>query len=260
MITSRDFQRLMYAQYSVREAQNWVRQPGLEYWLQPGALSQGVGAFSGGVLGATSNGWVNTGTILGVAGSAADFGSTADKGTPNHFAIDTAGDLLNSPALFGDYHHMAIAAALAGIENTKGEPEMPRFLIYDTWGTSFDAGANETASGHGFVEDGGSAAVANDHLAAFFCDGTSFKLRNDTATSAALMAKDTNPHRWRVVIDNINALAYAYIDDMSTALGSIAIKADEFPASVGAGVLASTGTNFIKWGPVRVRYAWDGWV
>ena len=109
------------------------------------------------------------------------------------------------------------------------------------------------------VEDAGAASVAADHLACFFIDGTDFKLRSGAATSAALKTKDTSFHRFRVVIDRIQQLAYAYIDDMQTAKGSIAIEADEFPASFGAGVLVTTGTNFIKLGPSRVRYSWFGW-
>ena len=258
-----DFQRVMYGLHSVKIAQDWNRTPGLEYWLQPGLVSQGVGTFSGGLMAVTSNGWVNTGTVIGVAGSGADFPAAAefkwyssvaanqasDRGTPNHFAIDTAADLLNSPAIFGDPTHMEQAAWLAERD------ELPSKLVFDSM-SAFDAANNETASGLGFVEDGGAASVANDHLACFFIDGTSFRLRNDTATSAALMAADTLFHHFRVVIDRINQLAYAYIDNMATALGSIAIKADEFPCSFGAGVLTATGANFIKLGPTRIRYAW----
>lgn len=264
----KEFQRLAYMLNCVQPAQDWNRKIGIEYWMVPALLSQGVGAFSGGVLGSTSNGWVNTGTILGVAGSAADFPAAAeiawyssnsaqqaaDRGTPAHFAIDTAGDLLNSPALFGDPTHMAIAAEKIGME------ELPAFIILDTWSAFTDVANNETASGLGFVEDGGAASVANDHFACFFSDGTNFKLRSGAATSSALATADTNFHRFRIIIDRIDQLAKAWIDNVKTApLGSIAIEADELPVSVGAGVLASTGANFIKFGPTRVRYAWSQW-
>lgn len=249
-----DYQNLMYAMRSVPNAQLWTRQPGLEYWMQPGTLAQGVGTHSDGVLALTNNGWVNTGTILGVAGSGADLLTSSDKGTPTAFAIDTAADLLNSPALFGDYNHGIQAAALAG------RLDLPTQLIYDSWSQFAVIVTASDTSGHGFVEAGGAASVAADALAVFVSDGTSFKLRSGAATSAALMAADTLIHRFRVVLDVINQLAYAFIDDMATALGSIALETDLFPCSVGAGVLTGTGANFINWGPTRVRYAWNGWV
>jgi len=251
----------MYALNSIQPGQDWNKKVGLEYWLVPALVSQGVGTFSGGVFAVTNNGWVNTGTIVGVAGSAADFPLAAeytwalasDLGAPNVFAIDTAGDLLNSPALFGDPTHMAIAAEKAGMA------DLPDFLIFDSWSQFAVVSNNETASGLGFVEDGGAASVANDHLACFFSDGTNFKLRSGGATSSALMTADTSFHRFRVAIDRINQLAYAYVDDMQTSLGSIAIETDEFPCSFGAGVLASTGANFINLGPSRVKYSWRAW-
>lgn len=261
MLNTREYVSLMYALNSVQPGQDWNKKIGLEYWLVPALVSQGVGTFSGGVFAVTNNGWVNTGTILGVAGSGADFPAAAeytwalasDKGAPNVFAIDTAGDLLNSPALFGDPTHMAVAAEKAGMA------DLPDFLIFDSWSQFAVVDTSSDTSGLGFVQDGGAASVAADALAVFVSDGTNFKLRSGSATSAALMTADTSFHRFRAVIDRINQLIYAYIDNMQTSLGSIAIVADQFPASFGAGVLASTGANFINLGPSRVRYSWRAW-
>ena len=110
------------------------------------------------------------------------------------------------------------------------------------------------------MEDGGSAAVADDHLATIVTDGTNWILRSGAATSSLIAVDDTNPHHFRVVIDKINALVYGYVDDMSFAAGeSIAIEADEFPVAFGAGVVAA-GTNdpVLNW--ARVRYAYHGWL
>ena len=258
MLEQGEYRELMYALRSCKIAQQWNRMIALEYWMQPALVSQGVGTHTDGLMAVTNNGWVNTGTILGVANSGADFLSSADKGDasavgPTAFAIDTAADLLNSPALFGDWAHGAAVAESAGMK------DLPTKLIYDSW-TRFQVvvTASDT-SGHGFVEAGGAASVAADALAIFVSDGTSFKLRSGAATSAALMVADTSEHRWRIVLDVVNQLAYAYIDDMATSLGSIALETDLFPCSVGAGVLTGTGANFINWGPTRVRYAWAGW-
>ena len=257
----------LYQRNRVMHAHNWNRQIGLEYWLVPSLAAMGIGTFSDGILAVGNNGWVNTGTVIGVAGSGADFPAAAehlyystvtaemasDFGTPAHFAIDTAADLLNSPALFGDPTHMAIAAELAGMG------DLPSKLIYDSWSRFAVVVTASDTSGHGFVEAGGAASVAADAMAVFVSDGTNFKLRSGAATSAALMTADTSPHRFRVVIDRIQQLQYAYIDDMQTAKGSIALQADLFPVSVGAGCLTGTGANFVQWGPTRVRYAWFGW-
>lgn len=261
MLAQKQQIQMAYWLNSCRIAQDWNRVIALEYWLQPALAAMGIGTFSSGLFAVASNGWVNTGTIIGVAGSGADFplateytyDLASDKGTHAHFAIDTAGDLLNSPALFGDPTHMAAVAELAGMDR------LPDFVILDTWSTFAVVSNNETASGLGFVEAGGAASVANDHLACFFSDGTNFKLRSGAATSAALMTADTNPHRFRVVLNRLTQLAEAYIDDMASQLGSIALEKDLFPCSFGGGVLASTGANFIHIGPTRVRYSWTGW-
>lgn len=264
MLGTKEYRDLMYGIYSCRIGQDWIRTPAIEYWLHPGLVSQGVGAFSSGVMGVSNNGWVNTGTILGVAGSAADFPAAAhntfrvsqasgDLGTPNHFAIDTAGDLLNSPAMFGDPTHMAVVSELVGMK------DLPNRLIFDSWSSFSVFNTESDTSGFGFVEDGGAASVANDQLACFVTDGTNFILRSGAATSSSLGTADAATHRFRVVIDRLQQLAIAYIDNMETALGSIAITADELPCSFGAGILAATGANFIRLGSTRIRYAWMGW-
>lgn len=259
-----DFQRLIYTMNRVPHGQLWNRRPGLEYWLVPHALSQGVGTHTEGVFAATNNGWLNTGTVIGVAGAAADFPLAAeykfyssvaaemagDRGTPSHFALDTAGDVLNSPAVFGDPQGLWIAMQCAGRD------EFPSRLMFDSI-AAFTAANNETGSGLGWAEDGGAVNVANDQAGAFFIDGTDFRFRNDTATSGALLTADTNTHHFRAIINRITQLIEVYIDDMFTMKGSIAIKLDEFPVSFGAGVLVTTGANFIRLGPTRIRYAWS---
>lgn len=245
----------MYALNSCKIAQDWNKTIAAEYWMMPALVSQGIGTFSGGLFAVSNNGWVNTGTIIGVANSGADFLTAADQGAQaaNAFAIDTAADLLNSPALFGDWGHGAAVSAKMGMA------DLPTKLVYDSWSNFAVVITASDTSGHGFVEGGGAASVAADALAIFVSDGTSFKLRSGAATSAALMAADTLPHRFRIIIDRTAQLCYAYIDDMATSLGSIALETDLFPCSVGAGVLTGTGANFINWGPTRVRYSWAGW-
>ncbi len=267
MLTTQEFRQLMYSLHSCKIATRWNRTPALEYWMVPSLAAMGIGTFSDGLMAVASNGWVNTGTVVGVAGTGADFPAAAeqyyystvtaemasDYGTPAHFALDTSGDLLNSPALFGDPTHMAMASELAGMR------ALPNRIIMDTWSRFAVVITTSDTSGFGFVEAAGAASVANDAMGIIYSDGTNFLLRSAAATSAALMAADTTAHRFRLVIDRVNQLIYAYIDNMATSKGSIAIQADLFPVSVGAGCLASTGANFPQWGPTRVRYAWADW-
>lgn len=244
--STRDFMLAMYGLHSVKTAQEWSSKVGLEYWAHFGPEAIGV---SGDAHELGDYGWAITGTLADVTGSGADLLDPDDKGTPGGINIDTAGDALDSPSVFGDWQHGALVAELVGMR------DLPTLLVCDWWGR-FAANADEDASGVGFVEDGGTGAVANDHLAAISIDGTNFQLRSDTA-AVALAAMDTSQHHFRIKLDQATGLAYGYIDDMDESLGSIALKTDEFPAKFGAGVLATTGTNFPVISAVRVRYGWN---
>lgn len=256
MITDKDFQRLMYATYSVRDPRMWAQMPGLEFWVSAHAQ----------ILGATTEGndidkfgWTDTGPPLISNGSGADFLDVDGKGTPSGIELDTADDIFASPAIFGDYRHGVMAAELAGRIAANGTPELPHFLIVDQWLT-FQANNDETATGVGLIEDGGAADVANDHMATIAVDGADFILRSGAATSSGLAAADTSWHHFRLKVDRRTSLVYAYVDDMATVAGSIAIQANEWPAKYGGGTLTSSGANDPFIHMARLRYAWDGWV
>lgn len=255
MLTQKEYLDLMYAMHHASRARDWGETIALQYSFYAatdfyGATTEGndLSAF----------GWTVTGAPPYVANSGADFMTSDDKGTTGGVHLDTAQDELSSPAIFGDYAHAAAVANLIGRINGAGTPDLPRFLVADFF-ARFSANAAETGTGIGFIEDGGSAAVANDHMACIYTDGTSWKLRSGAAASSAIATDDTNPHHFRIVVDRINALAYGYVDDMTFSAGqSIAIQGDEWPAKFGAGVV-SAGTNdpVLNW--ARVRYAWHGW-
>ncbi len=257
MLTSREYLEIMYGLHSCKRARDWGETIALEYWFH--ATTDFYGATTEG-NDLTAFGWTVTGSPPYIVGSGADFLSADDKGTTGGVHLDTADDILQSPVIFGSYAHGAAVANLIGRISGNGTPDLPRFLIADFYGR-YSANNAETATTiGGFIEDGGAADVANDHLAAIVTDGTNFVLRSGAATSSAIVVDDTNPHHFKIVIDRINALAYGYVDDMSPGAGkSIAIEADEFPVSFGAGVLTSTGANdpVLNW--ARIRYAWHGW-
>lgn len=241
---SRSFMLQMYGLHSVPTGALWTRSIGLEYWHVFGPGSQG--ASSAHAL--ADNGWTVTGAPPDVAESGADFLDPADYGTTGGVHLDTAADVIQSPALFGSAAHADLVAALVGSQ------DLPTLLVLDWWGR-FSANNNETATGVGFVEDGGSAAVANDHMAAIAVDGTDFVLRSGAA-SVKLVTDDTNFHHFRIKCDKATGLATAYVDDMSAELGTIALQADEWPAAVGGGVLTATGANDPVIKAFRVRYGW----
>lgn len=256
MLTAQDYQTFLYGLHSCKRARDWSEAIALEYWFN--ATTDWFGATTEGNH-LPAFGWTITGAPPYVVGSGADFvDADDDKGTTGGVHLDTAEDVVASPVIFGDYAHMAAVCELIGRVSGDGTPDLPRFLIADFF-ARFSANAAETGTGIGFTEDGGSPAVANDHLAVIFTDGTSWKLRSGAATSSAIATDDTSPHHFRIVLDRINELAYGYVGDMNRSAGqSIAIENDEFPVKFGAGVVAA-GTNdpVLAW--ARVRYAWHGW-
>lgn len=247
MLTQQDYQNFMYGLHHASRPRDWAEKLALRY----SANFNTVGATTEGNL-LSAFGWTVTGTLAAAFGSGADLATSADKGTPGGIKVDTATDVLDSPPIFMDWAHATRVAKLAFMK------DLPRYLICDAIGT-FAANNNETGSGLGLTEDGGSPAVANDHMACIFCDGTSFKLRSGAATSSAIVAADTNPHEFRIVIDRIANLAYGFVDNFAKNAGqSIAIQDDEWPVSFGVGTV-SGGSNFPTLTNIDIRYAWAGW-
>ncbi len=253
-IGSREYLDIMYGLHHASRARDWGEKIALRY-----SANFNVDAYGATTEGndLSAFGWTVTGAPPYIAPSGADFLTADDKGTTGGVHTDTASDVIQSPSIFGDWSHGVAVSRLVGRISNNGTPDLPRFLICD-FVARFSANANETGSGIGFVEDGGSAAVANDYAAMIFTDGTSWKLRSGAATSAAIAAVDTNPHRFRIVLDRIAALAYGFVDNLDKAYGqSIAIEADEFPLAFGQGVVAA-GTNDPVLANVDIRYAWHG--
>lgn len=257
MLSQGELRQLLYGIHSCKRARDWSEAIALEYWFH--ATTDWYGATTEG-NDLDKYGWIITGAPPYIVPSLADFLTPDDKGTTGGVHLDTASDVVQSPQIFGSYAHGAAVAELVGMVSGDGTPVMPRYLVADFYGR-LSANAAEVGSGMGgFVEAGGSAAVANEHMAMIVTDGTNWILRSGAATSSAIAVDDTNPHHFRVLIDRIAALAYGFVDDMSRAAGkSIAIQADLWPASFGAGVVAA-GTNdpVLNW--ARVRYGWDGWI
>lgn len=253
MLDPRTGEQHLYGLHTVRKALDWENSLGLQY----AAWFSGVDSYGATTEGndLTAYGWTVTGAPPYVLGSAADFASSSDKGTTGGVHLDTASDVIQSPPIFGSYSHMEAICQLIGAVAANGSPNLPAYLEC-IFGARFSANNAETGTGIGFIEDGGSAAVANDHMAALFTDGTSWKIRSGAATSAAIATDSTNPFIAKIRVDRINNLAYGWVDDFSVAGQSIAIQADEWPVAFGAGVV-SAGSNdpVLNW--VIVRYGWN---
>src|SRR3990167_4027695 len=88
----------------VQRGNLWALEAGTDYWLVPIPgydQAQAASATDPQAIHALAEvGWTAT-SLVNTAGSGGDFGSSADKGTPNHFLTDLSGDLLESPSLFG---------------------------------------------------------------------------------------------------------------------------------------------------------------
>lgn len=225
---------------------------GTDYWLQPsGQFDQAAAASTATALELAEAGWTAT-SLVNTAGSGADFGSSSDKGTPNHFLTNASGDLLNSPAIFGSYDHMHAASRIMGRQS------LPSKLVAEFWGSMTVHSADEPRSGWGFVEDGGSAATEADQLAFISTDGTNFQVGANAGTPVNLTTDDGNWHLFRIELLRVAGKVQVAIDgtyyltkDSSTTLS---ITGDEFPAKFGFHALT---TNRPALGLTHVFYVWD---
>lgn len=210
----------------ITKGAEWGHSMGTDYWLIPNPGLDIAGAAStatGDEL--AENGWTAT-SLVNTAGSGADVMSSADKGTPNHFLTNLSGDLLKSPAIFGDYAHWIAAARILGYEPTK--------LIAEFMGSMTVHTADEPRSGWGFIEDGGSPATEADQLAFISTDGTNFQIGGNAGTPINGAADDANWHLFRIVLNKTTGLVTWEIDGVSQAMSTtLAITADEFPVCFG---------------------------
>ena len=230
----------------VTDPVKWGTNLGTDFWFQAGA--NGNQTASGNNL-LTDGGWTAT-AVDSTAGSAADFGSRSDPGTPGRMATGAASDLLLSPAIFGDYVHMHAAAVIAGMQS------VPRYLVADAYAAFSVFSADEVTTNLGFVEDGGSIITAADVQATFYSKGTgaTFNMQSNAAVVTGLVSADASYNWFRIILDRTAGYSLFYVN--GTYNGTTPITADEFPLSFGAGVGAG-GTNRIQLSQIHIFYAWD---
>src|SRR3990167_4204895 len=189
MLEQRTGLEILYGLHTIRHAKDWSEGIGLQYVFN--ATTDWYGATTEG-NDLDKYGWIITGAPPYIVGSLADFGASDDKGTTGGVHLDTASDVVQSPQVFGDFNHMAAICHLLGRISGDGTPDLPRYLEA-VFSMRFAATAAETGTGAGFVEAGGSAAVAADHMAAIASGGTNIVPRTGAATSATILADTLNP-------------------------------------------------------------------
>jgi hypothetical protein len=254
----------------VLRGSDWGQTAGTDYWLlfNPGADLMATATAGTMVDELVDGGWVAT-SMVNTAGTGSDFrgglftpdttlfkksgpygGTYGDHGTPNHALTNASGDLLITPAIFGDAAHMEMAATLAGMSN------LPRYLIADFWASFTVASANEVRSAIGFYEDTGAAGTEADQYAAIVSDGTNFNLRANAATLDAGPLISTTWHKWRIVLEFNGSTApniYWYVDGaIQNTTPAVGIQ-DEFPLKFGMYALT---TNRPGLGLTHIYYDW----
>lgn len=265
----------------VLKGAEWGHSAATDYWLNFNSNFDILAAAStatGDEL--AENGWTST-SLVNTAGSAADFqgggftkattgsgpksgkfgGVFGDPGVPNHALTNASGDLLLSPAIFGDAMWMEQAATLAGMST------LPRYLIADFWGSMSVLTAAEVRSSWGFfVAAATDATVEASQLAAIQSGGTgnNFLLAGAASTmtqGSTVASVGTGWHKWKIVLAfngttptaNLAANAFWYIDGVLQSTTAGVCAQDVFPCRFGFGAFT---TNRPLLGPVHVYADW----
>lgn len=243
---------LPLARQHVRSGSRWAHEIGTDYWLHltPG-LDQLAAASTATGDELAENGWTST-SMVNTTGSGADLLSSTDPGVPNHALTNASGDILVSPAMFGNYGHAMMASRLVG-KNT-----LPTSLNLECYAAFTVASADEPTSGFGFFEDATTTTTATEALQLAFVSSNSanFELNTNASTTLTSVgaAVDNSWHMWKVSLKYDTAgvaRAYWYID--GTLQGSVITTTDEAPYAFG---LHSLTTNRVGMGIVHIYYDW----
>lgn len=224
------------ARVHITDPKLWGSNAGTDFWWNCNNADQAA-AGSDDLVG---HGWISTGGVY-LAGSLADFGSSADVGTTGGYHMDTAGDTVASPQIFGDYLHMRMVQGILGY--------LPTTLTAEFY-MRLSANNDEQASGVGFWEAGSTSAFAKgDTLAVIGSGGTNFELHS-ALTEDAGSTDDQNAHLFQIVCGG--GVAAWYID--GTSQGSVNLQVDLWPAMFGVNTQAG-GSNdpVLNW--AHVYYA-----
>lgn len=212
-----------------RRPQDWGSAWATDFWMycHDGDLVAGGGDDL------ANHGWISSGGVY-LANTGADFlsGSPAgDIGTIGGYHMDTAGDTLASPEIFGDYMHQLVFEEIMGYSPTKLNAEF--YMRFSADGT------DEQATGVGFWESGATSAFAvGDAMAVIAQGGTNFELHSGAPAEDSGSADNTTLHLWK--IQCTGTTAEWWID--GTSQGTIALQDDLWPCAFGVNTQAG-GVN-----------------
>ncbi len=250
----------------------WGQTAGTDYWLN---MNSGfdIAAAAATTVGEqlAENGWTAT-SLVNTAGAASDFrggvftpasvgggpaggarginGTFADMTAPNHLLTDASGDLLASPAIFGDAAHMWQAARLAGMS------KMPDLLIAEFFAAFTVASADETTSAIGFFEDGATISTEADQYAVVRSNGVNFLGQGNAAAMVTGPVIATTWALWKIVLEFNGATGpncYFYRNGVIFSTTAGVGAQDEFPVKFG---MHSLTTNRQGLGLVHIAYDW----
>lgn len=214
----------------------WGSNAGTDFWWNCNNADQ-IAAGSDDLVG---HGWISTGGVY-LAGSGADFMASADVGVTGGYHMDTAGDTVASPQVFGDYAHLRMVQALLGYAPTTLNAEFYMRL---------SANGDEQASSVGFWEAGSTSAFAKaDTMAAIGSGGTNFEIHSG-ADEGSGGTDDTNAHLYTITITPGTTDKVAWSID-GVAKATIDLQEDVWPAMFGVNTQAG-GSNdpILSWAHV----------
>lgn len=225
----------------IEDPRNWAISQGTDFWLGASPSTAVLAGTAGAGQLLSEYGWTTT-ALAHVAGTGADFNSSADPGVPAYIQFTAASDLLLSPSIFGDYAHFLQASRILGYT--------PTTLNLECLAAFLTEAADEVSSAFGFVQAGASpiTAAAAGQFACISSDATNFELNSSAAADSGAVS-DNAWHVWKISISS--AASEWFID--GTSQGSIALVADVFPLRFGCGIVAA-GSNTIALNSVHIWY------
>lgn len=225
--------------HEVAQAAHWDDSSGSDFFFKPSA-AQILG--TGLAEDLTDVGW-SISALAFVQGTGGDFFGANDL-DPSYYLTDAASDLLQSPAIFGDYIHSQQASPHLGYD--------PTTLIMVAWNRFSVNSVDEASTCVGFTIGGGSIIVDADSVATIHSNGSNFVCRNSVDSDIGA-TDDGDWHLFKIVIStgSVTDAIEWFIDGVSQ--GTLDRREDCYPCAWGAGV-ESGATNRIQIGSCGVFY------
>lgn len=207
----------------VTNPEHWNRAAGTDYWAVFGPEAITAAAGSSALL--SDAGWTTT-SLVETAGSGADLIATADRGAPAHVLTNASGDLLQSPAVFGDYGHAQIAATILGYQPTK--------LVCEFYAAMTVNSVNENTSQFGLCNVGSAPSSLGPGVT-IYTDGTNFTLLTSDINTDVGALDDALWHKFRIALSNVVAAGTGMVEWFidGTSQGTTNMPLDALPMSFG---------------------------